>query len=219
MKFLRTLSYRLFRLIWNPHLTENPESAIPLAETLRISAIRSIGFEKYEESRLCWAKVCLSKVIRSGGLILIAGSPKHGKTHIAQCISELTGMKFGNTSDLIYEEAIERYGKGFLEKSKEEIRGTLCEIGDSICKDDPAAICKELYSRGVRIIAGLRKLDELREILFHGIPVFVIWVTRPGHDTVVDNTNLSRDYCDFDLVNDELYETRVESLLELSIYP
>ena len=219
MRLLRLLTYKLFRLVWNDHFKRYPMAVVPLAESMRLGAIRASGLRAYETSSEIWSGTVLRGILRTGGCILIAGLPKHGKTYVAEMLSSLITLdgdkvRFSNTSDLIYEEAEDRYGKTFRDKPKEQIRETLCNIGDELCEKDPAAILKELFSRGSRVIAGVRKVDELRSFIL-SVPTFVIWVDRPGYERIEDNTNLTKEYCDIVVSNDEKIESTLKHLLGL----
>lgn len=210
MKALRSLSYWLFRHTWNSHLNSNPRQSVPLSEDLRLSSIRLMGVSRYEVCKIHWAKTKIQSRIEKGCPILIAGLPKHGKSHVAKIVGEMLGKPWCNTSDLIREEA-ERLRPEYKFGDKEPIRKFLIEVGDMLCERDPGAITKELFSRGNRVIAGLRKPEELRSVL-HLNP-FVIWVDRPGYPTVEDNTKISSEYADFILLNDENLDNRLQALL------
>jgi shikimate kinase len=205
MKVLRKLSYWLFRTSWNKHLRESPEVSIPISEDLRVSAIRALGVPGYEACKGNWVKMKFQSRVSSSP-ILIAGLPKHGKSYVAELLSMMLKEKWCNTSDLIKEKC-----EGCQFEDKESVRKLFIETGDRMCKDDPGAIIKELLSRGFKIIAGLRKPEELKSIS-HLNP-FVIWVDRPGHPTVEDNTQIGPEYADLILVNNQNLESTLQSLV------
>jgi predicted NAD-dependent protein-ADP-ribosyltransferase YbiA (DUF1768 family) len=210
MRLLRDFSYWLFRTTWNKHLTDNPKMAVPLAEDLRLSSIRIMGLSGYETCESYWAKVKVQSRISKGCPILIAGLPTHGKSHVARMLGKMLEEKWCNTSDLIREEA-ENMRPEYKFGDKEPIRKFLIEVGDMLCAENPGAIIEELFGRGNKIIAGLRKPEELKSVLY--LNPFVIWVDRPGYPTVEDNTKISAAYADFVLVNDENLEGRLQALV------
>jgi hypothetical protein len=147
--------------------------------------------------------------VERGCPILIAGLPRHGKTYVADRLSKMLGVKWRNTSDLIKDE-LSRERPEWVHGDKEEIRPLLIKIGDDLCRNDPGAIVKTLFGQGYQIIAGIRKPDELNRLLH--LDPFVIWVDRPGFETVKDNTLITKEYCDFVLVNDEHLDSRLQVL-------
>ena len=169
-----------------------------------------MGVSGHEVCKIQWAKVKLQSRISRGCPILIAGLPKHGKSHVAEIIGRMLGEKWCNTSDLIREEA-ERFRPEYKFGDKEPIRKFLIEVGDMLCEQDPGAIIKEMVSRGNKVIAGLRKPEELRAVL--SLNPFVIWIDRPSYPTVEDNTKIGPEYADFILLNDDSLNDRLQALI------
>lgn len=185
--------------------------SVPVSESLRLAAVRILGHQEHETCLSGWARIKLRCKLERGSPILIAGLPKHGKTYVANTIGEMLKLKWCNTSDLIKEKFDESAMCSSENLNKEDIRHHLIRIGDDICKDDPGAIVRTMFARGNKVIAGLRKPEELKSLI--GLDPFVIWVTRPNCETVKDNTLITPEYCDFVLVNDDNLTSRLQSLL------
>ena len=212
MKPIVMLAYKLFRMVGNGYYKRHPERLVPMIETMRLSAFRDIGSANYRKCSETWARIRMGGILRGGGTILIAGLPRHGKTHVSDLIAKWTCLASANTSDLIAEE-VRKVFIGLDMSNKEDVRDAFIRTGDDMCRHDPAAILKTLHGRGYRVIAGVRKPAELRAFLNWNPKTFVLWVDRPGHPTVKDNTLLTPDYCDTVLINDEDCEDSLKTLL------
>jgi hypothetical protein len=186
-----------------------------MIDDVKLGVVRRNNRTKYWERNtglsFLWAREKLRYHINLGHPILIAGMPRHGKSYIACELGRMLGVKWCNTSDLIKEKARNLLPEESALADKESIRHLLIKVGDDLCKDDPGAIVRTMTGRGYRIIAGVRKPDELKSVL--NLSPFVIWVDRPGHGTVSDNTLLTPDYCDLVLVNDANLESKLQALL------
>lgn len=162
--------------------------------------------------------------------VVIIGPPHHGKTEVRKYICEVMGWKGASTSDVIYALLAQEMGKPEAElraMPKEEIRPKLIEFGDYLCGKagklelvpplperpapekyyrGPSALSRILFHTGHRVSDGIRRrleLSDLRSKLeWLGIPLVVIWVERPGHPTIKDNTEVTSADADFVLLND-----------------
>lgn len=114
-------------------------------------------------------------------IIAVAGKPRHGKSTTATLLSAITGLPWGDTSSLIYQEVAKDEGVSTAELRKQPknvIRPKLIAKGDELCSEDPAFLLKHLVNNGVSILSGLRKLPELAALRLH-FPtrrVIVVWV-------------------------------------------
>jgi len=158
--------------------------------------------------------------------VVIIGPPHHGKTEVRKYICEVTGWFGASTSDAIY--ALLAHSLGCEEselraKPKEEVRPKLIEFGDYLCMAGelklltpgekeaqyyrgPSALSRALFHAGVRVSDGIRRRLELKDLRdkleWLGVPLVVIWVERPGHPTVKDNTEVTSADADVVIVND-----------------
>lgn len=143
-------------------------------------------------------------------LILIGGLPQHGKSTLAAFISERLGWKYGNTSDAIYDELARRRSVSVAtlqREPKEQLRPDLIATGDELCASDPAALIQLQAAAGVRVIAGVRKPDEL-EAARQRFRALFVWVTRPDFKSPPDNTLLTAVDADLHVVNRSLHTLR-----------
>lgn len=150
--------------------------------------------------------------------IIVIGPPHHGKTEARKILSELTFLKGESTSTIIYTFLAHRRKievAELLKLPKEDLRPELIEAGDFLVgKIDrialdavdpeidkvvyriPSALIRTLYMAGYNVIDGVRRRTELTEAVDHlnwnGVRSIVIWIERPGVETIVDNTELTK---------------------------
>lgn len=151
-------------------------------------------------------------------VIIVIGPPHHGKTEARKILSELTFLKGESTSTIIYNFLAHRRKvelADLLKVPKEDIRPELIEAGDflvgkidTIALDAvdpeidklvyriPSALIRTLYMSGYNVIDGVRRKTELKEAVDHlnwnGVRSVIIWIERPGADTIQDNTELTQ---------------------------
>ena len=133
-------------------------------------------------------------------LFLIGGAPEVGKTTFRKLMSEYTELPGGSCSDVVYAIMATRTGKTVEElraMPKSELRPKLVELGNAICDADPAYLVRYLYERGVRIVDGIRRKEELAAVLKEFSCVGV-WIVNPRAAVVTDNTELTA--ADFPIV-------------------
>lgn len=168
------------------------------------------------------------------------GPPHHGKTLARKFFCELTGLRGGSCSDVIYG-VMSHFSNRSLtllqETPKEELRPKLIELGDYLCGQSdslelngfqlpdtiyrgPSALLRSLFHTGVLVFDGVRRRRELnhfKEVLqWLGVDVRVVWVERPDHATVDDNTEVTANDADAVIVNSgsaEQLRDRVEALI------
>lgn len=182
---------------------------------------------------------------------IFIGPPHHGKTEARKIFCELTGLRGGSTSDVIYALLATEWKTTSDElkaKPKEEIRPKLIEFGDYLCGnigrpklvdgnegglgDDrqvyrcPSALVRVLFHLGCQVVDGVRRRLELRETIdrltWLGVPAITVWIERPGHPTVKDNTELTADDADVTLVNDgdlEAFRQKIREWIEKGCAP
>lgn len=136
-------------------------------------------------------------------VLLIAGLPKSGKTFVGEFLARSCGVRYANTSDVIYEEAARRHGGWVMQAPKEVIRPILIEVGDDLCAGNPAELLERLVRNGNRILCGLRKPLELRTFKTNnpGLEVKSLWIQNSGIISPPDNTLLAAADCDMVIEN------------------
>lgn len=151
-------------------------------------------------------------------VIIVIGPPHHGKTEARKALAELTFQKGESTSTVIYHFLAARRKQDVKELHalpKDDIRPELIEAGDfmvgkineiKLAAENPevdqsvyripSALVRTLYLNGYNIIDGVRRRPELQDSIRHlewnGVRTLVLWIERPGADTVQDNTELTQ---------------------------
>lgn len=151
-------------------------------------------------------------------VIFVIGPPHHGKTEARKILAELTFLKGESTSTIIYSFLAHRRKVAvdeLLRLPKEDIRPELIEAGDflvgqldrisldavdpeidKVVYRIPSALIRTLYLSGYNVIDGVRRRSELSQAVDHltwnGVRSVIIWVERPGVDTIQDNTELTK---------------------------
>lgn len=102
-----------------------------------------------------------------GKITVIIGPARAGKTTFANWLVSKRGgdAKTAGTSEIIYEAMQKATGKSLAElKSvpKEELRPRLIEFADYLCDIYPDILSRALVQRGVNIIDGIRRREELQ---------------------------------------------------------
>jgi hypothetical protein len=178
-------------------------------------------------------------------VVVFIGPPHHGKTTARKIFCELTPLSGASTSDVIYSVMSRLLGCSYEElraQPKEELRPRLIELGDWLCGVDnglpsfslddekratldslhrsESALCRVAFLSGCHALDGIRRVNELEHFKHHvgwlGLPVIVVWVHRPGHPTVQDNTSLTEAHADYVIVNDgsvDDLKKKIESLV------
>jgi hypothetical protein len=83
-------------------------------------------------------------------------------------LSTFTGLPWGDCSGIIYQELARRENTTIPElkaRDKNVLRAALIATGDDLCASNPAYLADALIEQGVRIISGVRKADEIQQIL------------------------------------------------------
>lgn len=131
--------------------------------------------------------------VNPNSLYVFVGYPGHGKTTARKMFCDLTGLKGGSCSDVIFEVLHAHTGEDrrSWENQKQTDRDSLVRLGDFLCghadqftlvwrrpgeeapssvevrppfERGPAALALRLYERGVRAIDGVRRVSELDAI-------------------------------------------------------
>ncbi len=94
--------------------------------------------------------------------------------------------------------AIERAGN----RAEQPMRDIMVLLGDMLCINHGADyLSRTLYDRGISVIAGVRRHQELAEIrqriINNGDEVRIVWIERPMHPKKVsDNTTVVKELAD-----------------------
>ena len=165
-------------------------------------------------------------------VFIVIGPPHHGKTEARKILSELTYLKGASTSELIYRFLALRRNvslESLQAIPKEELRPALIEAGDfmvgsisaiaeppvnaeieKVLYRIPSALIRTMYLNGYNIIDGVRRKQELAEARTHlywnGVRSLVLWIDRPGVETLKDNTELTAADADEIVPNDGTLE-------------
>lgn len=141
-----------------------------------------------------------------------------GKTHCARRFAKDHGLIAGSTSDVVIERFAAEMTKGAEEindeffiqvkeewliavrEDKEKYRWLLEATGDRICRDNPLGLAGELIKKGVTVIDGIRRQEEL-DAIRAAYPTMLFWVTREGYPKTKDNTTIQRPDYAFDVPN------------------
>lgn len=160
-------------------------------------------------------------------VFIVLSKPHHGKTEARKILAELTYLKGGSCSDVIYHFLAARRETtvdALRRLPKEELRPDLIMAGDFLCglhdsmpdapnKDVdsemyrvPSLLCRTLYLSGYNVIDGIRRKAELKEfrgaLNWNGVRSLVVWIDRPGFPTVEDNTEVGPEMADELVLND-----------------
>ena len=147
--------------------------------------------------------------VNPNSLYVFVGYPGHGKTTARRMFCELTGLKGGSCSDVIFEVLSAHTGddRQSWEIQKRTERDSLVKLGDFLCghidrltltrfepegvtvevrapfERGPAALALRLYDQGVRAIDGVRRASELHalraEMDKRGVTLCVVLVSSP----------------------------------------
>lgn len=162
-------------------------------------------------------------------IFFFIGPPTHGKTTARKIFCELTKMKGHSCSEVIYAHIARHRGIPVAElmaEDKAALRPLLIEVGNYLCGDigklqlldnpekfeavnyfrSPSALIRTLVMSGTEVIDGVRRRLELEEAKKHlawmGRRVLVVWVETPGKPIIKDNTELTANDADIQLIND-----------------
>ena len=131
--------------------------------------------------------------VNPNSLYVFVGYPGHGKTTARRMFCELTGLKGGSCSDVIFEVLSAHTGddRQSWEIQKQTDRDSLVKLGDFLCghldrltlwwrrpgekvptsveiqspfERGPAALALRLYDQGVRAIDGVRRASEMHAL-------------------------------------------------------
>lgn len=168
-------------------------------------------------------------------VIIIIGRPQVGKTTTRGFVTQLTGLRGGSCSDVVYHFLASSRGQSveYLKQlPKESIRPDLMVTGDFLCglgefklvdakiptennsPDDllrvPSTLIRTLYMSGCNVIDGVRRRLELQEardrLLWNGIRNAVFWVENPRVPNILDNTEVTSADADDIILNDGTLE-------------
>lgn len=175
-------------------------------------------------------------------VFFLIGSPRFGKTTAQQLLSEITHLKGGSCSEIVYAFLALRRGtsvEALRALPKEELRPTLIRAGDFMVgeaakfEDEPrdnkeidgelyripSALIRTLYMNGYNVIDGVRRRSELLHALDHlewnGIRCLTLWIERPGAPIINDNTDLHQHDADEVVLNDGSLADLREKLLKV----
>jgi hypothetical protein len=176
-------------------------------------------------------------------VFFIVGPVGHGKSTAREILSQLTHLKGGSCSDVIYGCLARRRNVSvdtLRQIPKEELRPTLIALGDFICgsgpklAEDPAdiafddavfrhpsALIRMLYLNGYNVIDGVRRKAELEharaQLDWNGVRSFVVHVHDPRKALIADNSEDLTEFADLKIVNEgtvEELEVKLKTWLE-----
>ena len=165
-------------------------------------------------------------------VFLVVGPVGHGKSTVRQILADLTHLKGGSCSDVIYAFLAQRKGVSvdkLRQMPKEELRPALIEAGDFLCgkiesiselpfdasidKEPyriPSILIRVLYMNGYNVIDGVRRREELLHAIdrleWIGVEHVVFHVSDPRKPLIADNSEDLKDLADFVVVNDGTIE-------------
>jgi hypothetical protein len=182
----------------------------------------------------------MSKAPQNPPVFFVCGKPQHGKTTVRNLLAQLTHLKGGSCSDVVYHFlAVRRQVsvEALRAEPKEALRPALCEAGDFLCGGaplhevpanpevdgqvyrHPSTLVRTLYLNGYNIIDGVRRRLELQHAREHldwnGVRSLVIYVDRPGQPEIVDNTEDLRETADEVVSNDGTIEDLQPKLISI----
>ena len=136
----------------------------------------------------------------------VIGLPHSGKELTANLLSHYLGLPRASSSSIVFDALACRRGvqRWELEATpKGSIRPELEQMGNTLCEADPGALVAPLLRRGVRIIHGIRRREELRaaraEAIQLGLSPVVVWLER--HEREYDITEVTRGDADYVIKN------------------
>ena len=155
--------------------------------------------------------------------IAVIGLPQHGKSTFARMLSELSGKPNGATSRVILDflsriDGID-YGTDWHTSVHPGLhsvfRERLVKAGDALCAIKPSILAEALINQGCGIVEGIRRKAELdatrlqfgRESRF----MLVVWVDRPDHGLITDNTTVTKDDANVVITNSTLEQLEAEA--------
>lgn len=176
-------------------------------------------------------------------VFFIVGPVGHGKSTAREILSQLTHLKGGSCSDVIYSYLAARRKvpvDTLRQIPKEELRPTLIAAGDFVCgsgpklAEDPAdialddfvfrgpsALIRTLYLNGYNVIDGVRRQAELKSakdyLEWNGVRSFVVHVHDPRKPLIADNSEDLTEFADLKIVNEgtvEELEAKLKTWLE-----
>ena len=153
---------------------------------------------------------------------VVVGYPRAGKSTLAEFLSEelkRNGLphEWGDTStELIdFVAAQNNVTVAEINSAKEVWRPKLIETGDRLTDESPTALSKPILDRGA-VVAGVRRAKELESLRSTYVDLVVIWVDRPDHGVIPDNTEIRPEHCDFTVVARDRSELRKAALYIVS---
>jgi len=136
----------------------------------------------------------------------IVGLPNSGKEIAANLLATFLQAPRASSSSIIFDALAAQRGvpRWELEASpKSVLRPELERVGDALCEADPACLVAPLLKRGVRVIHGVRRRNELRaaraEAIQMGLSPVVVWLDRRSNN--FDNTEITRGDADYTIKN------------------
>lgn len=174
-------------------------------------------------------------------VIFVIGPVGHGKTTAREILVELTHLRGGSCSDIIYNFLALRKEvsvESLRQLPKESLRPELIEAGDFLCGSagelkevpknaeieqavfrHPSALIRTLYMNGINIIDGVRRRLELQDAKSHldwnGVRSLTIHVLKPNEPWVKDNSEDLRELADESIANDGTVEKLRARLAEI----
>lgn len=117
----------------------------------------------------------------------VVGLPHSGKEITANLLSHYLNVPRAASSSILFDKLAAERGVSRWELEadpRSEIKSELERLGDSICRIDPAALVAPLLEKGVRVIHGILRREELkaaREAARQlGLKPVVVWLDRAG---------------------------------------
>lgn len=170
-------------------LREHPSVGGVITANQVLTTMKENGFQS-NSLHSFKALISLTPSIR----VVMIGCKQSGKSTAAAAIgAAYCNVKVVDTSNAIYSLLASRKGvteEALRQLPKENLREDLIQLGDELTDQHPLALIEDSVLAGEFVIAGIRKIPQLKAARELGS--LVLWIERDGHDPDgIDNLELS----------------------------